>query len=294
MTRTNNKYVQALLLSSVIPAIPASCLALDIDGGDYTPLPDGTNMALLYYHHSHADSAYAHGRGTGAGTHLSQDVGTLRMIHFMDVGGYTIDPQFLLPFGHLDGKQGGADLGTGNGLGDLILANTVWLVNNPASGTYFGVTPMVTLPTGNYDKDDALNLGENRHKYTLQLGLSQQITDRLALDAAFDGTHFGDNDRYGSTKSTLSQRTLYQGQVIARYNLTPSLDLRTSYSRQWGGEQFVDGVSQGRPGESKYSIGTAYMLPSKTQLILGWGRDTSIDNGFKTQSQLSFRIAQLF
>jgi len=294
MTRTKNNYVQALLLGSVIPVLPATCLALDIDGGDYTPLPAGTNMALLYYHHSHADNAYAHGRGVGGSTHLSQDIGTLRMIHFMEVGGYIIDPQLLLPFGHIDGKEGGSDLGSANGLGDLILANTVWLVNNPAAGTYFGVTPMITLPSGSYDKDDSLNLGENRHKYTLQLGLSQKITDRLVLDAAFDGTHFGDNDRYGSTRSTLSERALYQGQVIARYNLTPSLDVRTAYSRQWGGEQFVDGVSQGRPGESKYSIGTAYMLPSKTQLILGWGRDTSIDNGFKTQSQLSVRIAQLF
>jgi len=170
----------------------------------------------------------------------------------------------------------------------------VWLVNNAASHTYFGVTPMITLPTGSYDKDDALNIGQNRYKYTLQLGLSQQLIDRLTLDAAFDGTHFGDNDHYGSTHSTLAQRTLYQGQVILRYNVLSNLDIRTSYSRQWGGEQFVDGVSQGRPGERKYSIGTAYMLPTKTQLILGWGRDTSIDNGFKTQSQVNLRIAQIF
>ncbi|HBN8289751.1 transporter [Pseudomonas aeruginosa] len=289
-----NRTKELLLLSSLLPALPTTCLALDIDGGDYTPLPDGTNMALLYYHHGYSHSAYSHGNNVGGGSHLTQDVGILRMIHFMDVAGFTMDPQFLLPFGHVQGKQAGTDLGTGNGLGDLILANTVWLVNDPASRTYFGVTPMITLPTGNYDKDDPLNIGENRHKYTLQLGFSQELIDRLTLDAAFDGTHFGDNDRYGSGKSTLSQRTLYQGQVIFRYDITPNLDIRTSYSRQWGGEQFVDGVSQGRPNQSKYTIGTAYMLPTKTQLILGWGRDTSIDNGFKTSSQINLRIAQVF
>ncbi|MGI0701082.1 transporter [Pseudomonas aeruginosa] len=57
--------------------------------------------------------------------HLTQDIGILRMIHFMEVGGFIMDPQFLLPFGHVSGKQAGADLGTGNGVGDLILANTV-------------------------------------------------------------------------------------------------------------------------------------------------------------------------
>lgn len=36
------------------------------------------------------------------------------------------------------------------------------------------------------------------------------------------------------------------------------------------------------------------MLPTRTQLIVNWGRDTSIDNGFKTDSQLSLRIAQVF
>ena len=281
-------------LGCLAPLLPATAMALDIDGGDYTPLPAGTNMALLYYQHGESHDAYAHGQGVPGSSHLSQDVGILRMIHFMEVGGFTLDPQFLLPFGHVNGKQSGSDLGSGNGVGDLILANTVWLVNNAASHTYFGVTPMITLPTGSYDKDDALNIGQNRYKYTLQLGLSQQLIDRLTLDAAFDGTHFGDNDHYGSTHSTLAQRTLYQGQVILRYNVLSNLDIRTSYSRQWGGEQFVDGVSQGRPGERKYSIGTAYMLPTKTQLILGWGRDTSIDNGFKTQSQVNLRIAQIF
>lgn len=286
--------VKAVLFGCLLPAIPATAFALDIDGGDYTPLPDGTNMALLYYHHGYSNNAYAQGGGVGGNSHLTQDIGTLRFIHFMDVGGFIMDPQFLLPFGHIDGKQSGADLGSGKGMGDLILANTVWLVNNPVSHTYFGVTPLVTLPSGDYDKNNALNIGENRHKYTLQLGLSQEIIDRLTLDVAFDGTHFGDNDRYGSSASTLKQQALYQGQFIVRYNLTPALDIRTSYSKQWGGEQFVNGVSAGRPGENKYSIGTAYMLPSKTQLIWGWGRDTSIDNGFKTQSQLSLRIAQLF
>jgi opacity protein-like surface antigen len=273
---------------------PATCMALDVDGGDYNPLPPGSNMALLYYQHGYSHSAYSHGNNVGGGTHLTQDIGILRMIHFMEVGGFTIDPQFLLPFGHVDGKQAGGDLGTGNGVGDLILANTVWLVNRPSSGTFFGVTPMVTLPTGSYDKDDPLNIDENRHKYTLQLGFSQRLIDNVTLDLVFDGTHFGDNDRYGSTGATLSQRTLYQGQSIVRYNLTPSLDLRASYSHEWGGEQFVDGVSQGRPGINKYTVGAAYMLPTKTQLIIGLGRDTSVDNGFKTQSQLNLRIAQVF
>ncbi|MGI0701080.1 hypothetical protein ACRCPK_06525 [Pseudomonas aeruginosa] len=38
-----------LLFAGLLPTFPTTCLALDIDGGDYTPLPDGSNMALLYY-----------------------------------------------------------------------------------------------------------------------------------------------------------------------------------------------------------------------------------------------------
>ncbi|WP_241650256.1 transporter [Rosenbergiella collisarenosi] len=268
--------------------------AIDFDAGDYTAMPAGTNLGLLYYTHANSGEYINQGHTTKRDTSLKQDVSVLRMIHFTTLGGYTIDPQFLLPFGRVRGRLGGSDMGNASGVGDLILASTLWLYNNPTTQTYFGVTPFLYVPTGRYSHQDSLNMGENRWKYALQAAFSTPLYDRLLLDVGIDATRFGDNNDYGSASSRLSQNTLYQGQVHLRYLLTPAFDIRTSYTKDWGGHSSVDGVSQGKPGEDKYSVGAAYLFASKTQLLGTWGRDTSMDTGFKSESVVKLRLMQMF
>lgn len=36
------------------------------------------------------------------------------------------------------------------------------------------------------------------------------------------------------------------------------------------GRKILDGVGQGRQDQSKYYVGAAYALPTKTQIILNW------------------------
>ncbi|WP_235595634.1 transporter [Pseudomonas syringae] len=53
----------------------------------------------------------------------------------MDIGGITVDPQILLPFGHVyDARIGGQSLGSASGMGDPIVGATFWLVNQPSAG----------------------------------------------------------------------------------------------------------------------------------------------------------------
>ena len=67
---------------------------------------------------------------------LDSTVFILRGVHYMDIAGLTVDPQFLLPLGQLEGKGDTHALGkSGGAAGDLILAATVWLVNKPKSNT---------------------------------------------------------------------------------------------------------------------------------------------------------------
>ncbi|KMK18609.1 hypothetical protein ABW09_08525 [Pluralibacter gergoviae] len=269
-------------------------MAIDFDAGDYTAMPEGTNLGLLYYTHAKSGSYYAGGQQVKHDTSLTQDISILRMIHFTTIGGFTVDPQFLLPFGRVHGRMSGNSMGTAHGVGDLILASTLWLYNNPSTRTWFGITPFIYVPTGNYCHDDALNMGEHRWKYSLQAAFTTPIVENLLFDIGADATWFGDNNNYGASSSRLSEGTLYQGQVHLRYQLTPAFDIRTSYSKLWGGNTSVDGVSQGKPGEQKYSVGGAWMFASKTQLMATWGRDASIDNGFKNESVFNFRVMQMF
>lgn len=281
------------LAASMLCASGAS--AMDVDAGDYTALPAGTTLAAVYYQNASRDALYADGHKQAGNNRLDSNVGILRGVHYLKVGGYIIDPQFLLPFGSLEGKGDLSGLGKESGVGDLILASTLWLVNRPESGTYFGLTPFLYLPTGSYDRNRALNLGENRWRLTLQGGFITPLADKLLLDVIGDVTYFGKNDDFGATSATLKQKAQYQFQTALRYNLTPSWDIRAGLSHVTGGETEVNNVSRDdRQRTTKFTVGSAYFVTPTLQFLANYGRDMAVDNGFREENRFNLRLLSLF
>lgn len=269
--------------------------AVDVDAGDYTALPDGTNLAIVYYQHATRDALFADGDKVDVDAGLDSNVGILRGVHYMDVGGYIVDPQFLLPFGRLEAKDDLSALGDADGMGDLILAATVWLVNDPKNSTYFGITPFLFLPTGDYDKKDALNLGENRWKFALQAGYITQIAPKLLLDVVADVTVYGDNDDFGPTGAKLEQDPSIQLQGFLRYQMSDTWDLRAGISHTTGGKTEVDGVSQNdRLQTTKVSVGTGVFVTPTVQFIANYGRDVDVRQGFREDNRLNLRLLKVF
>ena len=115
-------------LFGLLSSFCAGASALDVDAGDYTAMPAGTNVGLLYYQHAERNRLYANGDKLPLDAGLDSDIGILRGVHFMELGGYIVDPQFLLPFGNMRAKDDLSALGSDSGTGDLMLAATVWLV----------------------------------------------------------------------------------------------------------------------------------------------------------------------
>jgi hypothetical protein len=130
----------------------------------------------------------------------------------MDVGGFTVAPQVLLPYGRLyNGSLNGVRLDSASGLGDPILAAPVWLVNNPS--TTFAIVPYLYLPAGSYDAGRTLNVGENRWKFDLQLGGVQQLGNGFATQLSTDVMWYGVNDdATGIGTGRLKQDNTYQFQ----------------------------------------------------------------------------------
>ncbi len=125
--------------------------AVTVDAGDYTRLPDGTNLAVLYLQHTSGSNLYVDGDKVSNNADLDVNLSILRAVHFMDIGSYTLVPQFLLPIGKLDtgGILSGAT--SENGVGDLIFAPTFHLIQDPERKESFAFTPWITAPTGTYD-----------------------------------------------------------------------------------------------------------------------------------------------
>lgn len=280
----------AAALAAGLFAMPA--FAIDVDAGDYTALPAGTNLGLVYYQQASRDKLYAKGSQVPIRAGLDSDVGILRGVHFMEIGGYIVDPQFLLPFGRLKGKNDMRGLGSENGIADLILAATVW-ITKPGQKEHFGITPFLFLPTGDYDRNAPLNLGENRWKAALQAGWIKPLGDSVTMDLIADVTVHGKNKEVGA--SSMTQVPLFQFQGHLRYHLSPTADLRFGLSQTSGGETSINGVAQDdRTSTSKFSLGAAFFVTPKTQLLATYGRDISVRQGPKEDGRLNLRLLQIF
>lgn len=296
---TLNHALRSFALSAAVGAgltlAAPSAHAVDVDAGDYTALPAGTNLFLAYAQFASRDGVYAGGDEVVPGAELDSQVGILRGVHFMQLGKFIVDPQFLLPFGKLDAGGTTSALGDTSGIGDLILAATVWLVNDPDNKRYFGITPFLYLPTGSYDNNRALNLGENRWKFALQGGYIQGLGDKFSLDLIGDVTLYGKNDDFSANGVDMKQDASFQFQSFLRYHVTPTFDLRTGWSRTWGGETEVDGIDQGdRTQISKWQFGASWFVTPSVQLMANYGRDASVRNGFKEDNRINLRLLKVF
>lgn len=269
-----------------------SAHATDIDAGDYDYAPSGTNLALLYYQHATRDALYQGSDKVSGKNELTSDIGIARYVHYMDLGGIQIAPQILVPFGRLEAGKDISDMGSSSGIGDVILANAFFLYQNPESKSQWGVTPYLYLPTGTYSKHDAINLGENRFKLTVQSAYTTRITPKWAVDVAGDFTVYGKND--DAAEGTLKQKVGYQLQGNTRYFLNDQLDLRAGISYSDAGKTKLDGIESASTKQSKFWVGAAYSPTPVTNIIMAYGRDIDVENGFKEDNRINLRLMYAF
>lgn len=270
--------------------------ALEITAGDYEPLPVGMNALLLYFQHAESSDFYQQGSKVSDRFKLRTDVSLLRYIHSIGISdGVVVEPQFILPYGHLKASGDASALGSTTGTGDLILGAPVKWTLNTANKDIFSLAPYVYIPTGSYDRNDALNLGENRWKLLLQTAYIHHFNAQWALDTAADVTWFGRNNDYGSNGDTLKQKARYEYQAYLRYNLSPATQFGIGGGRIEGGRSRVDEVSLDDRTDTTYVRAMAtHMLTQTVQMQVELGRDIEVEQGFKEKARLNLRLAKLF
>ncbi len=289
-----NKNAGLLILGALLTQ---QSYAIDVNVGDYTTLPSGSNLGVFYYQHSEMDGYYQKGDKTHADSR--SDIGIARLIHYTDIAGLRATPQVVIPFGSVRNTQiGDAHLNNASGFADPIIASAFWLINQPeqgASGRYLAVTPFIYLPLGQYDKHDAVNLGENRFKYDVQLAWVQPLYGKWGFEFYQDAIWYGDNDDAGSGNQTLSQDTSYQTQVNLRYDLNAKQRFALGYAANYGGEQFLDGVRLNQNMEKQQArFEFQHMMNAKTQVSAQLVSDIQVESGFKKELGLNFRLFYIF
>ncbi|SDI65830.1 Putative MetA-pathway of phenol degradation [Pseudomonas flavescens] len=282
-----------LSLAALLPAVCAQ--AIEVTPGDYEQLPAGTTLGLVYYQHSTTDALYAGGDKSSSDFRLTSDVGILRLIHVIGLSdSVTVDPQVLLPFGQVDGSGDASALGDASGTADLILAAPIRLRLNQARDV-IALTPYLYVPTGRYDNENTLNLGENRWKLDLQAAYVKHFSEKWALDLVGDAIWYGDNDDVGAASVRREQDVSYAAQVMGRYMPTAGTSFAIGFGHSWGGENEVAGIRQDDAMQTtNFRVTAATFVTPKDQLQVQLGRDLAVENGSREDFRVNLRYLHIF
>jgi hypothetical protein len=292
--KSSLKILSLLCLST---GVVFSAHAVDINAGDYDPLPPGSNIAALYLQYGESNDFYTQGKRQDA--YMRSEISILRLIHFIELWGMTVDPQILIPYGSVrDSRVGNNRLGSDTGFSDPIIGATFWVVNQPDAGNtgrYFGITPLLTVPLGNYDRHSAVNMGENRYKFDLQLGWVEPLYDKLSLEVYQDSVFYGHNNDAGSGNQTLKQHPTYQVQTNLRYDFNPEQRLALGYSLTTAGKQYLAGdYNQSKTQTQQARIEFQQMLFGNFQFSTQLTHDFNVESGYKEDTGINLRLLYIF
>ena len=247
-------------LFCVLVAIAASCTprllyAQFTDARTYTVGPVGVNQFELDYSYAHANASIDMSLEV-VGAHLVLNEATLSYTHTFSALGHLAWVKVNVPFASVNGSVAGSNIsGSTTGVGDSSLELAALLKGGKAlstaefatyePATTLGVGLTVTAPTGEYEAEKLVNLGEHRWSFKPEFALSYPFGPerRWEVDAYINAYFFTDN-------------TEYHGVEILRQEPLPGLEGHLSYtftSRLWAscalrysyrGDTVVDGLDQ--------------------------------------------------
>lgn len=266
-----------------ILAIICTCLLIPAVGfadnlmRDYIAAPPNTLLSLLYYDHITVDDV-----------DFTEDLFLLREVYYFNVGSYLANAQFIIPFGHASIDDAGGLDDSSSGLGDLILLGTFWFVNDAKTKTYFAFSPYFFLPTGDYDENQAVNMGNSRwafrEEFNFTKGWEVKPGHNLYVEVTTGVDLFTDNDDMSNNR-TLSQDPIFNLESHISYDLTKDVALSLDYYGHWGGSTAIDDVDQHNSGNTQILGSTlAFNFAPGWQILLQYKQDVHVaDDGPEAQ-----------
>lgn len=282
---------------SGLPALAGAAVS-DVYPTDFVALKDGTTNVTLYAVSQQAEGPYRNG-----GLQLKGEVGlngaalrVSRLHEFGDERRYAVAPIAVLSWSEAIPNAAAARV-VGNevqGLGDLRLGTSLWFVLDRPNREYASVTFFAILPTGQYDGRQALNIGENRYRYTLAGGWMRPLGERWVMDLSPEIAFYGANTDY-PMKRVMRQDVSYALTAYLRYRFTPAFQWSAGAQINRGGASTVNGATlSGAPNNTRLSTGLLLMATPEQQWQLRVSRDVDSDNGFRLGSEIALRLNYSF
>jgi hypothetical protein len=164
------------------------------------------------------------------------------------------------------------------GMGDMQVALEWNFIGAPAldraefhryrPGTVVGAGVRVSLPTGDYNSDDLLNLGSNRYTFRVELGVARTVGD-WTFEGFGSVWLFTDNDEF-LRNMQLAQKPLFVAKAGVSYSFRPGFWTAFAVGFGEGGQTKVDGVPRNTQQNNwRFGATVAYALAPSRGISLG-------------------------
>ncbi|WP_337013853.1 transporter [Pantoea sp. AS142] len=281
---------------SLVAVLSVPVYALEFSPGDYEMMPADKTFALAYFQYAHSDKYYSQGNKAAGDYRFSSEATLLRVIHgFRPAENISIEPQIIIPFVRADAMGDASPLGSASGMGDIIVGVPFKFRIDNSGGDILSLAPFVYAPTGAYNNERAVNVGENRWRYLLQGVWIHHFSDAWAFTTGADVSWTTANDRYGNNNARLSQSPRYEYQAYLSYNLTPATQVGFGGGWITGAKSRIDSMTQDDRLDSTYArISASHFITPAVQLQFSGGRDIAVEQGFRQDTNISLRFGYLF
>jgi Putative MetA-pathway of phenol degradation len=268
----------------------------DIFPTDYIALPSGTKVVTLYHYSKEMTGPYLH-KSKQTNDHVSVELDFIRASVFMEAFGYRSALTVAGGYVNEEGKGSVLSaLGETDGIADTRVNYTIWPIS-VSGGEQVALTTTVSMPTGNYNADRQLNIGENKYKYILTAGWVKPVANGVAVDSILEYAKYGvNNDYYGSAKhQKLEQTDSISLTSYLRYRSVKQVETYFGYQINRGGATTLNDIKQhNAPNSQKQMVGVAWTFISKNTFSIRYGRENVIENGFRINNELAARLLMVF
>jgi hypothetical protein len=281
-------YVIALAMMSNIS------FAIDLQPGEIKA-PAGTfNAAQMSYVYVEKGDKYTHGSKTSSTSNIKQNAFLLRLSHAFEINQIPAIVYAASSINHLENRDVPNAANTNsNGIGDTTLVFALWPYVDRAKEEYLGLATYLTLPTGEYDKNSAVNIGSNVYQTAFQAGYQRKLIDNVNWMSALDVVLAGDNKQFlGNNK--LEKDPLYNFQTGLQYVFNPTYSASVGYFYTVGGESTLNSIDQGNINKiHRYQL-TGQGIYNFGRLMLQYGSEFANENSYIEDHRLIARYAFKF
>ena len=281
-------YVIALAMMSNIT------FAIDLQPGEIKA-PVGTfNAAQMSYVYVEKGDKYTHGSKTSSTSNIKQNAFLLRLSHAFEINQIPAIVYAASSINHLENRDiPNAANTNSNGIGDTTLVFALWPYVDRAKEEYLGLATYLTLPTGEYDKNSAVNIGSNVYQTAFQAGYQRKLIDNVNWMSALDVVLASDNKQFlGNNK--LEKDPLYNFQTGLQYVFNPTYSASVGYFYTVGGESTVNSIDQGNINKiHRYQL-TGQGIYNFGRLMLQNGSEFANENSYIEDHRLIARYAFKF